>query len=171
MDWSTILLPSVPLPELVVRATITFLVILAVLRLVGQREAGGLGLTDVLLVVLIAQAAASGLGGQAHAVADGVILMVVIALWSVVIDAVSYRFPRLAKLLKAQARPLISNGTLDRKVMRREFITREEIDSQLRLHGVHDIAEVERANIEPNGMISIVRRDHGEQSPVEPPNT
>lgn len=52
MNWLTILAPSVSLAELVVRGTVIFLVLLALLRVVGQRESGGLGITDVLLIVL-----------------------------------------------------------------------------------------------------------------------
>jgi len=37
------------------------------------------------------------------------------------------------------------------------------------LHGIEDIALVDRAYIEPNGMISVIRRDHEETEPVEPP--
>ena len=41
--------------------------------------------------------------------------------------------------------------------------------SQLRLHGIVDLAEVRRAYLEPNGMISIIRRDGAEpDSPPEP---
>ncbi|WP_346533236.1 YetF domain-containing protein [Micromonospora sp. DPT] len=97
--------------------------------------------------------------------------MVVAAIlfWSVAVDAVAYRFPRVAALLKAQPRALIENGKLNRKVMLREFITAEEVRSQLRLHGIEDIAVVDRAYIEPNGMISMIRRVREEIEPVEPP--
>ncbi len=41
--------------------------------------------------------------------------------------------------------------------------------SQLRLRGIQDLSAVERANIEPNGIISVVRKDAVEIEPVEPP--
>ncbi len=78
--------------------------------------------------------------------------------WSVLIDAFAYRFPRLGHFFKARPRPLIPHGELDRRVMRRELMTREELTAQLRLAGVDDIALVERAYIEPNGMISVIKR-------------
>lgn len=56
-------------------------------------------------------------------------------------------------------------------MIRRELMTDEELRSQLRPHGIEDLAEVERANIEPNGQISIVCRDYEETEPVEPPKT
>ncbi|MEU6040515.1 YetF domain-containing protein [Actinomadura sp. NPDC047616] len=171
MDWQSIFAPSVPLLEGFVRGTVTFLVLLVLMRLVGQREAGGLGITDVLLVVLVAEAAAAGLHGEAESVTDGVVLVSTILFWSVAVDAVAYRFPRVGALLKARPRALIENGMLNRKVMLREFMTPEEVPSHLRLHGIEDIAVVDRAYIEPNGMISVVRRDRGETEPVEPPES
>lgn len=92
-----------------------------------------------------------------------------ILFWSVLIDAIAYRSPRLAGLLKARPRPLIASGRLNRRVMRREFMTDEEVRSQLRLHGIDDITQVEQAYIEPNGMISLIRRDRNETESVEPP--
>lgn len=47
-------------------------------------------------------------------------------------------------------------------------MTDEELDAQLRLHGIRQIETVARAYIEPNGMISIVRRDGEETEPAEP---
>uniref|UniRef100_UPI0008324B7F DUF421 domain-containing protein n=1 Tax=Rhodococcus phenolicus TaxID=263849 RepID=UPI0008324B7F len=124
--------------------------------LVGQRESGGLGITDVLLVVLVAEAAAPGLHGEATSLADALILVSTILFWSVCVDALAYRFPRVARTVKARPRPLIENGKLNRRLMRREFMTREEVESQLRLHGIDDISGVERAYLEPNGMISVL---------------
>ncbi|GAA3158969.1 DUF421 domain-containing protein [Planomonospora alba] len=169
-DWGSIFLPGTPVLEIFVRGTVTFFALLLMMRVAGQREAGGLGITDVLLVVLVAEAAAGGLTGESDSVADGVLLVATILLWSVVVDAVSYRWPRAARLLKARPRPLIDEGRLNRRLMRREFMTREEVLSQLRLHGIQDPAQVKRAYLEPNGMISVLRRDEGEvDDPPEPP--
>jgi len=52
--------------------------------------------------------------------------------------------------------------------MLREFMTCEEVRSQSRSHGIEDIAVVDRAYIEPNGMISVIRRGHEETEPVDP---
>jgi len=169
-DWGEMFAPTMPLWELFLRGTVTFLALIFALRLVGRRESGGLGLTDLLVVVLVADAASAGLSGDAGSIGDSFVLVAAILFWSVALDALSYRWPRFAALVKARPRPLIRDGRLDRRVMRREFMTYEEVLSQLRLHGLTDPADVKRADIEPNGMISIVRRDGGEpDEPLRPP--
>ncbi|MFC5814805.1 DUF421 domain-containing protein [Nonomuraea harbinensis] len=168
-DWEAVFLPTTPPAELVVRGTVTFLMLLVLIRVTGQRESGGLGITDVLLVVLVAQAAAGGLAGDSHSIADGFVLVVTILVWSVVLDAVAYRWPRAAAVLKARPQPLIKDGRLNPRVMRREFMTREEVFSQLRLHGIRDLGQVSRAYLEPNGMISVIRHDDTGTDPPPAP--
>jgi uncharacterized membrane protein YcaP (DUF421 family) len=38
--------------------------------------------------------------------------------------------------------------------MRREFLTRQEIEAQLRLQGIESVDDVAAAYLEPNGMLS-----------------
>ncbi|SIO85579.1 DUF421 domain-containing protein [Nocardiopsis sp. JB363] len=156
MAWSEVFPPSESILELMVRGTVTFLVLVLLMRVVGQRESGGLGITDLLVVVLVADAASAGMTGNADTIGDGLVLVVTMLFWSVAIDAIAYRWPALSHLLKPRPRPLILDGILDRRVMRREFITEEEVLAQLRLHGYSEFDMIARAYLEPNGMISIV---------------
>lgn len=168
-DWGSIFGITLPVAELVARGTVVFLAVLVLMRVVGQREAGGLGITDVLLVVLVAEAAAPGLHGDGTSVGDTLVVVASVLFWSVVVDAVAYRWPRLGRVLKARPKELIENGELNRKVMRREFMTDAEVASILRLQGIDDVGVVKRARIEPNGMVSVLRRDGHDTGAPEPP--
>ena len=89
MDWQSIVLPSAPLPELALRGTVTYLVLFLLLRVVGRRESGGIGVTDVLVVVLVANAATVGLVGDGQSLADGFVLVMVNLFWRVLMDEIS----------------------------------------------------------------------------------
>lgn len=159
MDWEAIAVPTEPILELIVRGTIVYVALLVALRTVGQRDVGGLGVTDVLVIVLLAQAVGGGLVVESTAVTDGLILVFTFLFWSVAIDALAYRFPRFARLVNAQPRELIVNGRTNRQVSRRGLMTDDEIQTQLRLHGIEDINDVRHAYLEPNGMVSVIRHD------------
>ncbi|KUI48511.1 hypothetical protein AU198_21385 [Mycobacterium sp. GA-1199] len=168
-DWQSFFVPAVPLLDGVLRGTVTFLALLVLMRIVGQRESGGLGITDVLIIVLVAEAAAPALYTDETTLIDSFVVIVTILFWSVAVDAIAYRFPLFARVVKAHPKPLIRDGKLNRHTMRREFMRRDEIESQLRLHGISDVEGVQRAYLEPNGMISVLRRDGAENGPVEKP--
>ena len=65
-------------------------------------------------------------------------------------------------MIKAGAEPLIRDGEPNRRVMRRELMNRDEVLSQLRLHGLTHESEVHRAYVEPNGMVSVIPRQDGQ---------
>ncbi|AZN29544.1 DUF421 domain-containing protein [Flaviflexus salsibiostraticola] len=164
MNWGEIVTPTMGYAELFLRGTAAYLGLTFLLRIVGRREAGGLGLGDLLVILLVVDAAGPGLLGEASTIGDSAILVVTVILWSVVIDAVSFRWPRLGLLFKPRPRPIIEDGRLNWSAMRRELMSASEVESQLRLHGVRDMSRVERAFIEPNGMVSIVMSEE----PVNP---
>lgn len=170
LDWSEVFGPGRPVVELVVRGSVMFLVLFVLLRLVGKREAGAHSLTDLLVVVLVAQAAAHGMGGEASSVLDSVILIATVLFWSIALDALAYRWPALARLIKSRRSPLIVDGTINERALRREFINREELMTELRLHGVTNVQQVARAYLEANGMVSVIKRGEGAvDEPSDPP--
>lgn len=169
-DWNALFALTVPALEIFLRGTLTFLALMAMVRLAGQRETGGLGLTDIFLVVLVAQAVQPGMVSGASSLLDGALLAATVFFWSLVLDAVAYRWPALARVIKSQPRLLIDDGRFHHKALRRELMTEDELMVQLRLHGARDPSEVKRAYLEPNGVISVVRRDDGEvDEPPRPP--
>jgi uncharacterized membrane protein YcaP (DUF421 family) len=169
IDWRVIFVPDTPLLETVVRGTVTYLALFALLRFVLKREAGELGITDLLVVVLIADAAQNAMADDYRSVPDGIVLVATIVFWSWALNWLGYRFPRFQRFVYPPALPLVRDGRLLRRNMRRELITEDELLSQLRLQGVSDLSQVEVAAIEGDGQISVIRRDGGHDGSVGRP--
>lgn len=158
-DWGEVFRPSTPILEIVVRGSAMFLSLYVLMRVVGKREGGAHALTDLLVVVLIAEAAAHGMTGEATSVGDSVLLVCTVLFWSVLVDALAYRFPRLRRILKSAPTPLIVDGVINRRALRRELMEPDELMEELRLHGITDVGEVARAYLESNGMVSVIPKD------------
>lgn len=88
-DWGEILRPSTPLVKILVRGTVMFLAVFVMMRIAVQRESGVHSLTDLLVVVLTAEAAAHGMAGEARGIADSVLLIASILAWSIALDAIA----------------------------------------------------------------------------------
>ena len=159
VDLGEIFSLDTPILEIVLRGTITYLSIFILLRLVVKQAAGGLNLADVLLIVMIADAAQNAMAGEYTSIPDGVLLVGTIVFWSWFLDWAKYRWPASARMVEPSPLPLVLNGRLLRRNLRQEMITDSELMSQLRLQGVDDVAQVKRACIESDGRISVVHGD------------
>src|SRR5512134_1578035 len=89
IDWTALFSSSVPALELVVRGSAIYWFIFLLFRVVLRRNVGAIAISDVLLVVLIADAAQNGMAGQYDSITDGFILVGTIAAWSYLIDFAS----------------------------------------------------------------------------------
>jgi uncharacterized membrane protein YcaP (DUF421 family) len=145
--------------EIFVRGTATYLALFVLLRTVLRREAGAVGITDLLVVVLIADAAQNAMSDDYSSVPDGLLLVITIVFWSWALNWLGFRFPRIQRLIHPAPLPLVKDGRMLRKNMAHELITEDELLSQLRLQGASDVSQVESALMEPDGRISVITRD------------
>lgn len=151
--------------ELVVRGTAMYWFLFLLFRFVLRRDVGSIGIADVLLLVLIADAAQNAMAGSYESITEGCLLVATIAGWNWLVDFATWRFASLRRVLEPQPLPLVRDGRLLRRNMRREFITVEELMSQLREHGLDSLEQVKAATMENDGQISVIRRD-GASPPV-----
>lgn len=135
-------------------------------RLVLHRDVGSIAIADVMLLVLIADAASNGMSGNYESITDGCILVATLAGWNYFLDWLSFHFPAVERLVKPPPLVLIRNGKLQRKAMRQELITVEELQSKLREQGIESVEQVKIAHLEEDGEISIVKNDG--QQPDKP---
>lgn len=157
-DWSAMFTFSVSPLEIIVRGSIVYWFIFVLLRVAGRRDIGSFGVADMLVLVLIADAAQNAMAGEYTSIVDGLILVGTIVGWTVIVDRVGYFFQPVGRLLSSDRVCLVHDGVIARRNMRREFITEEELMSELRLKGISDLKEVHRAFMESDGNISVLKR-------------
>jgi len=99
VPWTELFIPDKSLVETFVRGTIVYFSILLLLRVILKREAGTVGMADMLLVVLIADAAQNAMAGEYKSISNGVLLVATLILWNFIVDWLAYRFKSVDKLL------------------------------------------------------------------------
>jgi len=157
-DWNAMFVPAVGLFEIVLRGTIMYLVLFAILRFLGRRQAGHFGPADLLVIVLIADAAQNALGAEYRSVTEGILLVSTLVAWDYALDWAAWRFPALRPILKAPSLKLVENGRILRINLRAEMLSVDELMSQLREEGIEDVKEVKLARLEGDGRLSVIRQ-------------
>lgn len=156
-DWHSLFALTVSPLEFVVRGSLIYLFLYTVFRTILQRDIGAVGMADVLLLVLVADAAQNAMAAEYRSVTDGSILISTIVGWNLLFDFLAYRFPLMRRLLQAHELCLIRDGRVLERNLRREYMSVDDLYAKLREHGT-DISEVRSAYMESDGTISVIRR-------------
>jgi len=144
--------------EMIIRGSAMYWFLLLLFRVVVRRRVGAVGISDLLLLVIIADAAQNAMAGEYRSVTDGFILVATIVAWNTLVDWLTYRSAFLARLFEPAPLLLIHRGHVLWRHLRMEFVTEDELRSKLREHGIDDYKEVEKAYLEPDGGLGVIRR-------------
>jgi uncharacterized membrane protein YcaP (DUF421 family) len=157
IDWHRAFNPHVALLDIVMRGTIVYLVLFALLR-TTRRQSGEVGTTDILLIVLIADAVQNAMASNYHSITEGLGLALTVFFWSWFLDWLAFHVPTLRPLIIPGPRTVVKDGRVNRRNLRRELMTEVDLYSQLRLQGVEDINAVRHACVEGHGRLSVVKK-------------
>lgn len=154
--------------ELVLRGSAVYWSLFLLFRFVLRRDAGSLGIADLLLVVLIADAVQNALSGGYQSIGEGLLLAATLAGWNYLLDWSAFRWGWARRLSEPPPVVLVRRGRLQRTALRREFLSTQELMAALREQGIDKLRDVKIARMEPDGQISVIRQDGGDESQEGP---
>ena len=146
----------VSVAELMLRGTLIYWLLFCIFRFILRRDVGAVGIADILLLVIIADAAQSAMAGGYTTFTEGAILVLTIVAWNWLLDWLSYRSRLVRRFAQPPRLTLVERGILQRRNLRREFITVDELREKLREHGIEDLGDVKAAFLEGDGQISVI---------------
>lgn len=159
--WSQMFAFTVSPVELIVRGTLVYFFLFLLFRFIVHRDVGGLGVSDLLLLVIISDASQNAMAGEYKSVSDGFVLIGTLVGWSLALNYLSFRFRGFRRFVLPRPICLVKDGVKIDKNLRRELITDDELAEMLREHEVEHLEDVRRAYLEPDGQITVIRRRHG----------
>lgn len=157
VDWDALLRFTVSPWELVLRGSAIYWFLFVAFRVVIRRDLGSIAISDMLLVMLVADAAQNAMAAEYRSLLEGIVLVSTILGWNVLVDWLASRSASMRRLLVPRTVMLVRNGVILRNNLRREFLSEEELEQKLREHEVDDISKVKAAYIESDGTVSVLK--------------
>jgi uncharacterized membrane protein YcaP (DUF421 family) len=148
--------------DIVLRASVTFAALYLLLRLLGKREIGQLTPFELVVIVVMGDLVQQGVTHNDFSLTGSILAIATFAFWALVMSWATYLSPRLETLLDGRPQVIIRDGELIEANLRRDRITRGEVEAEMRLAGIAHMQEVAWAILETQGKISFIRKDHGE---------
>jgi uncharacterized membrane protein YcaP (DUF421 family) len=142
-----------------VRTTIVYVGVTGLLRAAGKRELGQLSILDLTVVLLVANAVQNAMVGSDTSVLGGLVSAATLIVLGFAASFLGSRVPAIGRLLEPPATVIVRDGQLDQRAVRRLFLTREEIGTGMREHGIDSLSDVSLGVLEPDGSLSFVSKD------------
>lgn len=158
LHFSNFLYFSMSPLEIIVRGTLMYWFLFLLLRFVLRRDTSSAGISGILFVVLLGDAAQNAMIGNGHTIADGGALICTLAAWNYLLDWLAYHSKLVAKLTDPPPLLLVSRGRLVYRNLRHEHLTREEIESELRIKGIEGFDGIKAMYLEGDGSFSVLQK-------------
>ena len=155
---------GMPWWQLVVRAAIVYVVLFALIRLSGKHTLGELSIFDLIVVIVLGSAVRTSLIGNDKSLQGGLIVVAVLLLLDWISTWLATHFARGDRWLQGRPVLLARDGELFDDVLKRCKIPRSNFVSSMLKHGCRVLQMVELAILEPNGSITVQKREPSGQA-------
>jgi uncharacterized membrane protein YcaP (DUF421 family) len=142
--------------DLVIRATVGFLFVYFLTRVVGRRELSSMEPFDLIMLVMIGDLVQQGVTQNDFSVTGMLLVASTIALLTVAVSYTNFRFPRLRPILEGEPVIVVQDGKPIERNLHRNRITMQELAAQARGQQIARIADVEWAVLETGGQITFI---------------
>ena len=148
--------PGIPLAEKVLRTLGVYVFLLAGLRLAGKRELVQLNAFDLVVLLLLSNTVQNAIIGNDNSLVGGLVGASALLAVNWLIVRYLYDHPALDRLLEGRSDVLVRNGRVREKHLRRELITREELEAAARKQGIARLEDVECCRLEVGGALTFI---------------
>jgi len=147
----------------VLRTLITYFVVLAIMRIMGSREIGKLSVFDFVVSIMIAEIAIISIVEPDKKLLHAIVPMATLLAIQFGTSLILLKSRKLRLMFDSKPQIVIEKGKLRRDVMKKQRYTLDDLLLQLREQQIASVGDVEFAVLEPNGKLSVIKKEDGQE--------
>ncbi len=147
-----------------IRATVLYLIIIFLMRLMGKRQIGELQPSELVITILISEIASIPMQDNRVPILHSVVALSALVAYEIFSSALSLKSNSLRALIQGHPVIVIRDGKIDMKALGKLRMSVNDLISLLRQKDVFDISQVAYAVFETNGKISVLLKPENRNS-------
>lgn len=151
--WHHMFVLGVPVLEKILRAVIVYAFLIVGLRLAGKRELAQLNPFDLVVLLTLSNIVQNAIIGDDNSVTGGIIGAATLLLVNYLVIRFLFAHERIDRLVEGEPDILIDHGRVREDHLKKELLTKHELEIAAHRQGFSDLQEIDRAAIEPGGGI------------------
>jgi uncharacterized membrane protein YcaP (DUF421 family) len=155
MHWSEFWIPGEPILLKIIRPLIIYFFLVFGLRVAGKRELAQMNPFDLVVLLTLSNTVQNAIIGNDNSVTGGMIGAVTLLAMNHIVVRFLYNHERIDRFVEGEPVVLIEGGRIVDAHCSGELVTRAELEAAAHKQGFASIEEVERAVLEPGGVLSL----------------
>jgi len=145
---------GLPVAEKILRPIVVYVFLIAGLRLAGKRELAQLNPFDLVVLLTISNTVQNAIIGDDVSVTGGIIGGATLLAVNYIVVRFLYTHERLDRLVEGECDVLIEDGVIQEDRLRKELISKLDLETAAHKQGFATLDEVDRALLDPGGSIA-----------------
>ena len=147
-----------PLAEKMLRPIVVYVFLIVGLRIAGKREMAQLNPFDLVVLLTLSNTVQNAIIGDDNTVTGGIIGAATLLAVNYLVVRFLYNHEKLDRLIEGDPDVLIENGVVQVDRLKRELITRLELEAAAHKQGFASLDEIDRAILDPGGTVAFFAR-------------
>ena len=139
-----------------IRATILYVIIIFLIRLMGKRQIGELQPSELVITILISEIASIPMENNSVPIINSVVARFALVAYEILTSAAGLKSNKLRSVIQGHPVIVIRDGKIDAKALKKLRMTVNDLVSALRQKDVFEVSQVSYAIFETNGKISVL---------------
>ena len=144
--------------DIVTRATVAFLFLFVLLRVIGRRELSSMEPFDLILLVVVGDLMQQGITQSDMSFTGAVLATGTFAVLVLAVSYLGFRFRGVQPLLEPQPMIVVQDGEVIEPNLRKERMTLDELLAEARQQQISSLDEVRWAVLESSGKVSFIKK-------------
>lgn len=147
-----------------IRATILYLAIIFLMRLMGKRQIGELQPSELVVTILLSEIASIPMQDNRVPILHSIVALFALVAYEIFSSVIGLKSNKLRSLIQGHPVIVIRDGKIDMKALKKLRMSVNDLMSLLRQKDVFDISQVSYAIFETNGKISVLLKPENRNS-------
>ncbi|AXH99284.1 DUF421 domain-containing protein [Sporosarcina sp. PTS2304] len=146
------------------RTVFLYVFLLVILRIMGKREVGELGVIDIVVFIIMAEVAAMIVESPDKPIVNGILPILLLLVIQYISSMISLKSKKFRDLVDGDPTLIIKHGEIQEQEMRKQRYNLDDLFQQLREKQIASIHDVTFAYLESSGNLSVFTKEDG--SPI-----
>ena len=149
--------------EKIIHPILVYIALIFLIRIFGKRELGQLNPIDLVVILSLSNTVQNAIIGADNSLVGGIVGAIALLAINYFVAFLKFKSPKMETLIEGKPVTLIENGKFNEQVIKKEMMTREDLDVVAHEEGFDNADDIKKFVLDPNGSFLVEGKEENNE--------